>query len=170
MKLKLRPILIGSLFIIFFVGVPIAVLNYFLPHHALLRIVGAETRHPLTSSKNNPATHDVFYIFAEDVDTKTPRVFINDDTGWGFPWYFKFNSADLQAIANSLAGERGTAILTYYGWRIQIFSTTPNIVNIKRAPEDAQLPFPWFNIAAYLAVILGVAWLTFRIRRFWRRR
>jgi len=44
-----------------------------------------------------------FYVFAEDVETKKPRVFRNEDTGWGFPFYFKFNSADLQAVAQSIA-------------------------------------------------------------------
>ncbi|HUI21912.1 MAG TPA: DUF1523 family protein [Methylocella sp.] len=170
MSPKLRRILIGTLIALLVVAGPVAFLDYFLPHHAILRIVGAETRRPVGSSKSNPATHDVFYIFAEELNTQKPRVFQNEDTGWGFPWYFKFNSADLQAVAQSIAGERGTALFTYYGWRIRLFSVVPNVTNIKRAGPDDALPFPWFNFA-FTAAILGViAWVAIWFRGFRHRR
>lgn len=166
MTSKLRRILIGTVIAVLIAAGPIALLDYFLPHHALLRVVGAETRRPVGSSKSNPATHDIFYVFAEDVETKKPRVFRNEDTGWGFPWYFKFNSADLQAVAQSIASEHGIGLFTYYGWRIQIFSVVPNVTNIKRAAPDAELPFPWFN-AAFFAVLIGAGlWLYLWIRGF----
>lgn len=162
---KLRRILIGTVIALLAAAGPVAFLDYFLPHHAILRIVGAETRKPVTSSRTNPAAHDVFYVFAEDVESKKPRVFRNEDTGWGFPPYFKFNSADLQAVAQSIAGERGTALFTYYGWRIQIFSVVPNVTNIKRAAPDAELPFPWFDLV-FIGAILGAGvWFALWVRR-----
>ena len=167
---KLRRILIGIVIALVVAAGPVAFLDYFLPHHAILRIVGAETRRPVGSSKSAPASHDIFYVFAEDVETKKPRVFRNEDTGWGFPFYFKFNSADLQAVAQSIAGEHGTALFTYYGWRIQIFSVVPNVTNIKRAAPDAELPIPWFNLAFFLVVIGSGIWLAWWIRGAWSRR
>jgi hypothetical protein len=167
---KLRNILIGTVIVLLLAAGPVALLDYFLPHHAILRIVGAETRRPVGGSKANPAAHDVFYVFAEDVDTQKPRVFRNEDTGWGFPFYFKFNSADLQAVAQSIAGERGTALFTYYGWRIQIFSVVPNVTNIKRAAPDEELPIPWFNLGFGAVVIGGSIWLALWIRGLWKRR
>ena len=167
---KLRRILIGTTIALLVAAGPIAFLDYFLPHHAVLRIVGAETRRPVGGSKTNAAAHDVFYVFAEDVETKSPRVFRNEDTGWGFPFYFKFNSADLQAVAQSIAGERGTALFTYYGWRIQIFSVVPNVTNIKRAAADEETPFPWFNLAFAVIILGGIAWFLLWFRGFRSRR
>jgi hypothetical protein len=167
---KLRGILIGTTIALLVAAAPIAFLDYFLPHHAVLRIVGAETRRPVGGSKTNAAAHDVFYVFAEDVETKNPHVFRNEDTGWGFPFYFKFNSADLQAVAQSIAGERGTALFTYYGWRIQIFSVVPNVTNIKRAAADEETPFPWFNLAFAVIILGGIAWFVLWFRGFRSRR
>jgi hypothetical protein len=161
---KLRRILFGTAIALLVAAGPVALLDYFLPHHALLRVVGAETRRPIGNSTSQKATRDTFYISAEDVETKKPRVFRNEDTGWGFPFYFKFNSADLQAVAESVAGERGTAIFTYYGWRIQIFSIVPNVTNIKRAAPDEELPYPWFNFGFGAVVIGGAIWLSLWIR------
>jgi hypothetical protein len=82
----------------------------------------------------------------------------------GFPWYFKFNSAELRAVAQSIAGERGTAPLTYYGWRIRIFSNVPNVTNINRSAPDEEPPIPWFNFGFAAVVIGGTALLGFWIR------
>jgi len=62
-------------------------------------------------------------------------------------------------VAQSIAGERGTALFTYYGWRIQIFSVVPNVTNIKRAAADEETPFPWFNLAFAVIILGGIAWL-----------
>lgn len=149
-------------------AVPFTFLDYFLPHHDVLRIVGTEVRRPATFSKSTSdkagAAQDIFYIFAEEIETKKPHVFRNEDTGWGFPWYFKFNSADLQATALSIAGERGTALFTYYGWRVQIFSVLPNVINVKRVAPNAETPLPWFNLAFAGGVIGGTLLLTLWIR------
>jgi hypothetical protein len=149
---------------------PLAILDYFLPHHAVLRVVGTQIKRVGVDGSNADAgkalrTRDVYYIQAEEVDSQKPRVFRNEDTGWGFPFYFKFNSADAQATAQSIANERGTALITYYGWRLQIFSAMPNLVNISRAPPDASV-FPWFNVVFFILLIGGIAWLVWRIRGF----
>jgi hypothetical protein len=153
---------------------PLAFLDYFLPHHAVLRIVGNEIKrvgNDGSSTKGEPPsrTRDVYYVYAEEIESKKPRVFRNEDTGWGFPWYFKFNSADLQATAQSIAGERGTAIFTYYGWRLQILSVMPNLTKITRAEPGASTIL-WFNIAFFTVLISGIAWLVLRIRGLWNRR
>jgi hypothetical protein len=167
---KLKRILIRTALALLIAAGPVAFLDYFLPHHAVLRIVGAETRRPIGNSNSAKAQRDTFYISAEDVETQKPRVFRNEDTGWGFPFYFKFNSADLQAIAQSVAGERGTALFTYYGWRIQILSTTPNVTSIKRVATNAEPPLPWFNIIFTVAVLGGSAWLALWYRGVRNRR
>jgi Protein of unknown function (DUF1523) len=173
MALKLRRLFLRIAIAFVFVAPPIAFLDYVLPHHAVVRLTGTQVKRTGTDGRS-PSTRpgagrDIYYIFTEDIDTKKPHVFRNEDTGWGFPWYFKFNSADLQAAAQSIADERGTAIITYYGWRIQIFSLFPNVTKIVRAEPDAR-PMPWFNIA-FFAVVIGVGiWLSMLFRRFRRKR
>jgi hypothetical protein len=169
MEPKLRRILFGTVIAFLVYAGSVAFLVYFLPYHEVLRIVGSETRRPVSSSKSDKTTHDVFYIYAEDLETKNPRVFRNDDTRLGFPWYFKFNSPELQAVAQSIADERGTALLTYYGWRIKIFSILPNVTNIKRAAPDEETPIPWLYFGFAAAVIGGIALLGFWIRGVWKR-
>ena len=172
MPKNLRRIALIVVFVAVIAAGPIAFLDYFLPHHAVLRVVGSEVKRfgtkgntPNAQNPNAP-THDVYYVYAEDLDSKAPRVFRNEDTGWGFPWYFKFNSADLQATAQSIAGERGTALFTYYGWRIQMLTLMPNVTKIVRAAPDAST-FPWFNLVFFTVLIGGITWLFFRVRGLW---
>lgn len=167
-----RIIIIGAVLLVVAAG-PLAFLDYFLPHHAVVRIVGTEIKRvgsDINTSKTSAqsGTRDVFYIYTEDTKTKKPRVFRNEDTGWGFPWYFKFNSADLQAIAQSIAGEHGTAVITYYGWRIQIISLMPNVTNIERAAPDAS-PIPWFNLIFFAILIAAIAWIAYKVRGYFNR-
>jgi Protein of unknown function (DUF1523) len=167
---KLRRNLLGTVIALPLAVGPAVFLYYILPHREVLRIIGTDTRRPIGSSKSDASTHMEFFINAEDLETQKPRVFHNEDTRWGFPWYFKFDSAELQAIAQSIANERGTALITYYGWRIKILSVLPNITNIKRAAPDAAPPIPWFNLGFAALVISGTVWIALRIRRLQNRR
>ena len=148
---------------------PIAFLDYFLPHHTVLRVVGTDVKRTASATQPAGVPFDVRYIYAEDIETKKPHVFRNEDTGWGFPWYMKFNSSDVQAAARSIANEGGTAALTYYGWRIQVFSMYPNVVKIKRA-EPGTWIIPWFNIFFFAIAIGGSVWLILWIRGMRNRR
>jgi hypothetical protein len=170
MASNLRRILFGTVITLLVAAGPVAFLYYFLPHRVVLRIIGTDTRRPIGSSRSDVSTHMVFYINAEDVETQRPRVFRNEDTRWSFPWYFKFNSAELQGVAQSIANDRGTALITYYGLRIQILSVVPNITNIKRAESDEVPPFPWFNLGSIAVVIGGTALLVFWIGGLGKRR
>ncbi len=171
---KLRRLLFRFALIVIIAAPPIAFLDYVLPHHALLRIVGTQVKRsgkeagPAASQRPGTA-RDVYFIFAEDVDSKKPHVFRNEDTAWGFPWYFKFNSADIQAAAQSIADERGTALITYYGWRIALFSLFPNVIKVVRAEPGAWV-IPWFNIIFFTVLIGGGVWVYFSVRRIRTRR
>jgi Protein of unknown function (DUF1523) len=162
---KLRRNLIGTVIALLVATVPAAFLYYFLPRHDVVRIIGTDTRRPIGSRKSDVSTHMEFFINAEDIESQKPRVFHNEDTRWGFPWYFKFNAPELQAVAQSIATERGTALVTYYGLRIKILSMLPNITNIRRAAPDEAPPIPWFNLIIAAFVIGGSIWFALWIRR-----
>jgi hypothetical protein len=150
--------------------------HYVLPHHAVVYITGTEVKrmdHDGVVTAKNPAngpTRDVYFINAETPDHREPRVFRNDDTRFGFPWYFKFDAADQQARAQGLArDDKQLAVVTYYGWRMQMFSAFPNAVSVRPA-DSAEPPFPWFNtiflsLLAIAAIYLALLWRQWRRQR-----
>lgn len=100
-------------------------------------------------------TYDVRFINSLSRDGKT-MVFRNEDTGWGWPPYFKFDSADLTAEAQAFATDpsKPWVLVKYYGWRIRIFSMFPNAVSLKVVKRDYS-HFPLFNTV--VIVLLGVS-------------
>ncbi|MFD1702360.1 DUF1523 family protein [Methylopila henanensis] len=147
-----------------------AFLHYYLPRHDVVRIIGVENRRvdmsgkPLQGGDRPQTGRDVYYIFAEDAETKAPHVYRNEDTGWGFPFYLKFDSADEQAVAASIASEKGLAVVTKYGWRVNLFSWFPNAINIRRTEPNPTI-IPWFNIFFFGAFGVLAIWVIRRARR-----
>ncbi len=138
-------------------------LDYYLPENTIATITGVEVKRtdkdgPI--SQKNPAdgpTTDVYYIYTERPGEKI-RVFRNEDTEWGWPFYFKFNAADVQAKAKSMEFEKRLAIITSYGWRINMFSMFPNVTKIESTEPDASTWsfFRWFWFGLW-ALVMGKA-------------
>ena len=98
-------------------------------------------------------------------------VYRNEDTGWSFPFYLKFDSSDLSAKAESMADQDDTWVaVTHYGWRIRLFSIFPNATKIKQVAGPDTLLIPWFNIAFlfFVGIILLTIWRI--IRKFKKKR
>jgi hypothetical protein len=112
------------------------------------------------SGRGTLKTYDVRYINSVDSSGKT-RVFRNEDTGWGWPPYFKFNSADLTAQAQAYASgsEKPWVLVKYYGWRIRMFSVFPNAISL-RTVDRSYSHFPLFNVV--LISLLVVAFFIIR--------
>jgi len=114
---------------------------------------------------------DVQFIQAIGADGK-PMVYRNEDTGWSWPPYFKFDTANLQTEADDLKSTAETprwAMVTHYGWRNLYFSTFPNAISIRPVDDPTATIIPWFNIVFFviLAIILLMLrrmWLQFRER------
>jgi len=115
-------------------------------------------------------TYDVRYINSVARNGKT-RVFRNEDTGWGWPPYFKFNSADLTAQAQAYASvpEKPWVLVKYYGWRIRIFSMFPNAVSLQTVDRDYS-HFPLFNIVFIGLLVVAVFIVWRKVRKLLKRR
>lgn len=115
-------------------------------------------------------TYDVRYINSVARNGKT-RVFRNEDTGWGWPPYFKFNSADLTAQAQAYASvpEKPWVLVKYYGWRIRIFSMFPNAVSLRTVDRDYN-HFPLFNVVFISLLVVAVFVVWRKIRKLIKRR
>ncbi len=100
-------------------------------------------------------------------------VFRNEDTGGGWPPYFKFDSANLQAEArnqvSTSASPRWVA-MRYYGWRLPLLSIYPNALSIKPVEGPDTRLIPWFNIVV-LTLLAALVWgVGVRLRRWSKRR
>ena len=97
-------------------------------------------------------------------------VYRNEDTGFGWPPYFKLDSSNLQAEAQKATSTDAAPkwyLLTHYGWRAEWLSIYPNAISLKQIDgPEAGKPIPWVNIIilVILAAIVYAIWV--RWRRF----
>lgn len=138
-----------------------------------MRIVGTDVKRvDIAGGGSQPetaaGTRDVRFVNAVWPDG-SPRVYRNEETGWGFPWYFKFDSGNLQAEAQNLVSDESApkwVLVTHYGWRIPMLSMFPNAVDLERVEGPDSEPLPWFNIA-FLLILAFVIWQIWRfVARF----
>lgn len=169
-----KRMVIGAVLIV--VGVSALGLYYVLPRHDVILVTGVEVKRIDADGvihAENPSdgpTRDVYFINTEDPDTQKVVVYRNEDTGWGFPWYFKFDAADVQAKAQGYSRDaQQLSLIRSYGWRIQIFSVFPNITSIEPTDSRAE-PFPVFNTIFFTALTLITLVLVMVVRTFLRRR
>ncbi|HOZ35224.1 MAG TPA: DUF1523 family protein, partial [Tabrizicola sp.] len=93
-------------------------------------------------------------------------VYRNEDTGWFWPPYFKWDSSTLQAEAQNLKSDKTNpqwVAITHYGWRLPIFSIFPNAVSIDPVAGPDVTLIPWLNIV----ILSFLAFVIFMIRRMW---
>jgi len=157
-------------------------LHYNLPSRDIVQVVGTEVkrmdvgRTPWFWGKTDVGTQehltrDVRFINAVWPNGK-PMVYRNEDTGWSFPPYLKFDSSNLAAKAQGLAKQDGEVwvAVSHYGWRIEILTMFPNAYKVKRVSGPDALLIPWFNIVflSLFAFIIINIWLT--LHRFKKHR
>ncbi|MCP5363998.1 MAG: DUF1523 family protein [Hyphomicrobiales bacterium] len=148
----------------------VAFTEFYLPSTALVRITGIDVKR-LDTGKETPSgqavTRDVRFIYARDIHSGKDYAFRNEDTGWGWPIYFKFNSGTLAARASNIKETEGESavLMRYYGWRLPLFDMYPNVVNLKVVPSN-YTHVPIFNIVFIIVVLALIGYLTYRIRRF----
>jgi hypothetical protein len=160
-----------------------AFLHYNLPQRDVVRIVDTYEKRidfgvnsifwatPDTGNQANPVNRDVFFIQTIRPDGK-PMIYRNEDTGWGWPPYFKLDSANLQAEAANLRSDAENpqwVVVTHYGWRNEFLSIYPNAVAVRPVDSPDVRLFPWLNIVilsvlAVLAFLLWRMWVQFRER------
>ncbi|MFV0301183.1 MAG: DUF1523 family protein, partial [Paracoccus sp. (in: a-proteobacteria)] len=162
-----------------------AFLDYTLPSKNTVRITNTYNRLTYISP-----TSSIFYA-ADDtgtvenqqgqrdvrfIDTVRPnnKVFVyrNEDTGWIWPPYFKYDSANLHAEATNLqstAADPQWVSITAYGWRLPWLSTYPNAVSIDTVAGPNEQPRNWpamivLIVLFMLLLLFWRMWAQFRQR------
>jgi len=169
---------IGSLLLLVF-----SFFHYTLPQVDIVRIVSTETQRidlsegtffwsaPETGLGSDTKSVDTFFIHTFSPSQK-PMVYRNQNTGWGWPPYFKFNSFNLQAQASNLISTEAApkwVAVRHYGWRNEFFSIFPNAVSIWAVEGPEVTIIPWINLLilgslAALLVLFWRMWAQFRER------
>lgn len=172
-------------FILLFWGLIASTLHYTLPQVDVVRVTDTYEQRiepgnnalfwaQADSGNAQPATgRDVFFIQTQRPNSGV-MVYRNEDTSWGWPPYFKFDTANLQAEANDLRSTPDNpqfAMVRHYGWRQELFSIYPNALSIWPVDgPDASKPLPWLNglilfALASLGYAIWVRWRRFREKR-----
>ncbi len=153
-------------------------LHYTLPHHDIVRVTNTYNRLTTVGSENSwayaaPDTGTAESTVTRDIrfiETAFPggsvMVYRNEDTGWVWPPYFKYDSSNLQAEAGNLKSTAEApkwVVVTHYGWRFPFLSIYPNAVSIREAtgPDERIIPY------VPIVVLVFLAFLVFMVRRMW---
>ncbi|GAA7294714.1 DUF1523 family protein [Helicobacter pylori] len=135
--------------------------SYCMPHYSAAVISGVEVKR-MNENENTPNNNkevktlarDVYFVQTYDPkDKKSVTVYRNEDTRFGFPFYFKFNSADISALAQSLVNQQ--VEVQYYGWRINLFNMFPNVIFLKPLKESTDISKPIFSWILYALLLMG---------------
>ena len=162
--------------LLFIIGA--VLLNYYLPDRDIVRVVSTEIKRQDIGKKapfwdrgdignEEGVNQDVRFIYTVKKNDKT-AVYRNQDTGFGFPFYFKFDSSDLAAKAEDLSNkEEQWVAIRHYGWRIRMFSVFPNATSIKEVAGPNVRLIPWFNIV-FIGILLLIWFGLWRKIRSWK--
>lgn len=125
------------------------------------------------SAASTDGSRDIFFIQTRRASNDGVMVYRNEDTGWGWPPYFKFDTSNLQAEAadlKSTAEAPKWVAIKHYGWRNEFLTIFPNAVSVRPVADPDVRIIPWFNIglltflfASFWAI--RVRWIRFRKTR-----
>ncbi len=155
-------------------------LHYTLPQHDVVQVINTYNRVTQiggnwlfysiedtgTGVETTTTSRDIRFIEAVFPDGESVMVYRNEDTGWLWPPYFKWNSSTLQAQATNALSDRTNpqwVAISHYGWRLPIFSIFPNAVSITPVEGPDVRLIPWINII----ILTFLAFAIFMIRKMW---
>ena len=172
------------IFWIVVLAIVFAFFHYTLPQRDIVRVTGTEIIRQDFSKWNR-----IFYAQTDSgneegvnrdlrlINTSYPNggimVFRNEDTGFGWPWYFKLDSSNLQAESADLVSTRDEPIwvvMTHYGWRNEFMSIYPNAVSVREVSGPDVRIIPWVNIIIYIVLALLLLGAYRLVQRFKRRK
>jgi hypothetical protein len=161
----------------------VGLFHYVLPQRDIVRVIDAYEKrqdfginsifwaNPDAGTSAQPS-RDVRFI-----DTIMPdgsvMVFRNEDTSFSWPFYFKFDSSNLNAQAKELVSTKENptwVAIRHYGWRNEFMTIYPNATSLKIVDGPDTPLIPWFNITFFIVfgfIGLGIFRL---LQRFKRRR
>ena len=145
-------------FILGFWGIMAATFHYTLPQRDVVYVQGTEIirqdfsginrlfyAQADTGNDGTTINRDLRLINTTDANGRI-MVYRNEDTGFGWPPYFKLDSSNLQAEAQGATTVRAKPewyIIKHYGWRNEFLTIYPNAISLKPVDgPDANIGLP----------------------------
>ena len=126
---------------------------------------------PDVGTAESATTRDIRFIDTAFPDGEV-MVYRNEDTGWIWPPYFKYDSSNLQAEAGNLKSDAANpkwVVVTHYGWRFPFLSIYPNAVSVREATGPDERIIPWVPIVVIVFLIFVVVMIRRMWAQFWER-
>lgn len=150
-----------GVYLVLFLAVA-ALLHYSLPSRDIVYITGQDVKRMdttvQTAEGEQVQSRDVAFIYTVDTEG-TERAYRNEDTDFGWPPYFKFDTATISAKAENAISTRANpdwVVITAYGWRLEFLSMFENVVGIRPAESKDEPLYPWFNVTVIVLLIVAV--------------
>ncbi len=159
----------------------VGLFHYVLPQRDIVRIIDAYEK------RQDFGTNSIFWASPDAgttalpsrdvrfIDTVMPdgsvMVYRNEDTSFDWPFYFKFDSADINAQAKELVSTKEQPVwvaVRHYGWRFVYWTIFPNATSLKVVDGPDTPLIPWFNIIFFIVfgfIGLGIFRLLQRFKR-----
>ena len=173
MKEKILAVLrkLGLAIVLALIGFYALTCFYYLPRTMKVNVTGTEVKRQETPpTASGEKSRDVRYVMTEPLNGGT-KVFRNEDTNWGWPPYFKFDSGDLSGQASNFAADpnKPVVLVTYYGWHFNPFGLFPNLVSMRTVDRSYE-HLPLFNYVFVFLSLVGFVLLYVGMRRLvrWR--
>ena len=171
-------------FWVLFVLIVFAFFHYTLPQRDIVRVTGTEIIRTDFSgwnriffaqadAGNEEGVNRDLRLINTAYENGGVMVFRNEDTGFGWPWYFKLDSSNLQAEADDLKSTRAEPIwvaITHYGWRNEFLTIYPNAISVREVSGPDVRLIPWLNIIIFMVLGLLLLGLYRLLQRFKRRK
>ena len=168
---------------LFFFAIIAAFLHYTLPQRDIVQVTGTEIlRQDFTgwnrifyaqadSGNDNTVANRDLRLISTQLPNGRSYVYRNEDTGFGWPPYFKLDSSNLQADAQAAArSDDGWYVVRHYGWRSEFLTIYPNAISMRAVDSPDVRLIPWFNIAALVFLFAAYWAVSVRVKRFWDNR
>ena len=156
-----------------FHSVLVAGINFIFPQYEVTQIIDTDVKRMDKDgiiTKANPAdnqtTRDVYFINTKRPEETQPIVYRNEDTRWGFPFYFKFEAANLQAKAQDFSKRQSWVEIKYYGWTWVMFDEFRNVVSIKEVASAEEKSHPILSYIFYFLALITL-FLSVQFIRGW---
>lgn len=130
---------------------------YILPSTDIVVITKTETQRGKDAifqswHKDSGPARDTYYISTRNKNNDI-MMYRNENNSW----YMKFNSADIQAQADSIIESQQKAVIVSYGFRSTVMNSFRNILKIKSVSDFTSSTFTFYTIIKWVG--WGI-WLT----------
>ncbi len=136
---------------------------YILPSSDIVTITKTETQRGKdvifqSRNKETGPARDTYYISTRNKNNKI-MMYRNQNNSW----YMKFDSADLQAQADSVIESQQKAVIVSYGFRSNIINSFKNVLSIKGVSDFNSSTFTLYTIVKWVGWLVWLALIIIQI-------